>query len=363
MTAQVRLLESVAQQSLRVDREAGVLYGVKLLGEKSTNPPPEDHDYPHATRERALKLFEGARVFVDHPPPDRQTSRTGRSYRDRMGVIKNVTNKPDGVYGDYHFNPRHPLAEQLTWDAENAPETVGFSINGNGRPSRKGGRCLIEEITQLYSVDLVSRPGTTKGLFESERPVMITAKALREQLKDTRPGYAKALREMAEAGVLGDDALMDPPADVPAETAPEVDHEQAILDAAKACLDDTSLNAGEKMAKIKKLLGIIESKGGGASDTSTETATEESAREENRRLKLELAGVKACQEAGVRLDDVMTLAISACKDEAQVKKLVESARGSRGQSGARSSTPAAPKKLNESEVPADPNKRAAWLHS
>ena len=59
------------------------------------------------------------------------------------------------------------MAEQLAWDAEHAPENVGFSHNVEARIGRRGERVVVEAITRVQSVDLVADPATTRGLFES----------------------------------------------------------------------------------------------------------------------------------------------------------------------------------------------------
>jgi hypothetical protein len=71
------------------------------------------------------------------------------------------------LFGDLHFNPKHALAEQLLWDAEHAPENVGFSHNVLARTARHGEQTLVEAILQVQSVDLVADPATTRGLFEA----------------------------------------------------------------------------------------------------------------------------------------------------------------------------------------------------
>ena len=70
---------------------------------------------------------------------------------------------------DFHYNPKHALAEQLKWDAENASENVGFSHDVMARVSRRGGKAVVEEITRVVSVDLVADPATTRGLFEQDQ--------------------------------------------------------------------------------------------------------------------------------------------------------------------------------------------------
>jgi hypothetical protein len=55
------LQEKVAsgQAPLRVNRQRGIIYGVKVLGERSANPPPRNNVYPRKAREAAARLFEG----------------------------------------------------------------------------------------------------------------------------------------------------------------------------------------------------------------------------------------------------------------------------------------------------------------
>ena len=90
-----------------------------------------------------------------------------------MGVIRNVAARAgEGLFADFYFNPKHALAEQLIWDAEHAPENVGFSHNVEARNVRQGERVVVEAITRVQSVDLVADPATTRGLFESAAEIV-----------------------------------------------------------------------------------------------------------------------------------------------------------------------------------------------
>ena len=146
---------------MRVDRESGVIRGVKILGLKSRN----GRSYlPEALRQAAA-LYENAKVNVNHP---KGHPAAPRDYQDRLGQIRGVELRPgEGLFGDLHFNPKHALAEQLAWDAEHAPENVGFSHNVEARATRRGEEVVVEAITRVQSVDLVADPATTRGLFES----------------------------------------------------------------------------------------------------------------------------------------------------------------------------------------------------
>ena len=147
--------------SMRVDRQAGVIRGVKVLGLESRN----GRAYLPEALAQAARLYEDAKVNVNHP---KGNPAGPRDYQDRIGTIRHATVHPgEGLFGDFYFNPKHALAEQLMWDAEHAPENVGFSHNVEARVGRRGDRVVVEAITRVQSVDLVADPATTRGLFES----------------------------------------------------------------------------------------------------------------------------------------------------------------------------------------------------
>ncbi len=146
--------------ALRVDRTAGVLRGVKLIGLESLN----GRRYRPEALSAAVSLYEGAKVNVNHP---KEGPLAPRDYRDRLGVIRQVEFRAEeGLFGNLHFNPKHALAEQLAWDAENNPRNVGFSHNVLARLARDGEQTVVEAITHVQSVDLVADPAATQGLFE-----------------------------------------------------------------------------------------------------------------------------------------------------------------------------------------------------
>jgi hypothetical protein len=145
----------------RVDRQAGVIRGVKILGLRSRN----GRLYLPQALAGAVPLYEEAKVNVNHP---KGAPHVPRDYQDRIGAIRHVRLVPgEGLFADLYFNPKHALAEQLVWDAEHAPENVGFSHNVQAQTVRRGDELVVEAITQVHSVDLVADPATTRGLYES----------------------------------------------------------------------------------------------------------------------------------------------------------------------------------------------------
>ena len=194
-------------QQLRVDRAAGVIRGVKVLGLKSRN----GRRYQETALAEAVKLYEGAKVNVNHP---KGHPLSPRDYQDRLGVICGVQLRPgEGLFGDLHFNPKHLLSEQLMWDAEHASQNVGLSHNVLAHTTRQGDETVVEAITKVQSIDLVADPATTRGLFEQQDKVTAAGRAGRdssdtawddltiEQLQLHRPDLLQDL-EQAHAVLL-----------------------------------------------------------------------------------------------------------------------------------------------------------------
>ena len=135
--------------ALKIDRNRGVVRGVKILGLESRN----GRRYAGEAVARAAELYEGAKVNVNHP---KGNPAAPRDYQDRIGVIRNVRFTADrGLFGDLHYNAEHALAGQLEWDAAHAPENVGLSHNVLARTTRTEQGVVVEAITRVVSVDLV----------------------------------------------------------------------------------------------------------------------------------------------------------------------------------------------------------------
>ena len=167
----MRLTEQTAIAPRRVDREAGLIEGVRILGPDSKNGR---HYSPRAMAE-AARLYEGAPVNVDHPASERKD----RPLAEAFGWIRNVRQEPDGVYGDLHYLRSHPQAELVAEAAERNPNRIGLSHHAEGTVRMDGQRVIVETVERVHSVDLVQTPATNAGLFESEgKPMTIREAAM-----------------------------------------------------------------------------------------------------------------------------------------------------------------------------------------
>ena len=178
--------------TLAVDAGVGVIKGVKILGLTSRN----GRTYQESAVRQAMALYEGSKVNVNHAKGNPSGP---RDYQDRIGQIRGVKfREGEGLFADFHFNPKHAMAEQVAWDAEHAPENVGFSHNIQARLNRRGKQPTVEAITAVQSVDLVADPATTHGLFESEEKQDMDLQGITlPQLKASRSDIVTEITEQA----------------------------------------------------------------------------------------------------------------------------------------------------------------------
>lgn len=184
VSAQIHIVD--AFEGISTDElEQGVLKGVKLLGLRSKNRRNYDTD---GVRKTAPALLESARVYIDHPKDPSEP----RKYSEAFGVVTAYEYRSGkGHFGTLKFNVDHPLAKQFIWDVKNNPRGMGMSINGRIRQSDRrdsNGDVVVESLDEIRSVDLVTRPGTADGIFESEEEPMkledvLANKELMDQLK------------------------------------------------------------------------------------------------------------------------------------------------------------------------------------
>ena len=319
-----RFTESTfGSSAMKIDREAGVIRDVKILGRASKN----GREYSSEALDQAVTLYEGAKVNVDHPARNRPGEPPqDRGVLERFGVLRNVRREGDGVFGDLHYLKSSKSAEQILEMAEKFPETFGLSHNAEGKTTTRNGRVIVETLHRVHSVDVVDDPATTAGLFEStnqetEMTATTIGKILESAAKDkvakATPHY-KVLRELADAKSADGKAILlemegaDVPvavADAPVEVAPTASPEeqvkQALLGAIKAKIDSAD---EATLLAVLEALGMEDSltaalKGGkSAGDSGGDEPTKESVNKEGNQgsMQKELTELR---EAYTRLDN------------------------------------------------------------
>lgn len=253
--------ESVPQEQLGVDREAGCICGVKVLGLDSLN----GRRYDDAAVKAAIGLYEGAKVNLNHVLGD-------RNVLDRFGKLVGVEHRPGkGLWAArLVYNPEHVQARQILWFAEHMPDALGLShdVLGDGEEGEDG-ILVITHIESVRSVDLVAEPATADSLYESRSPMKkkIKVKDLASKHKDHK-GLQSLVTVLEDVGM--------PDMEVEAD-GDQVDLAAAIKGCMQAIMDDTSLDSKamlDQLKKVAKLRDELNGKPGGdegGSDDSQES--------------------------------------------------------------------------------------------
>ena len=172
-----------------------ILHGIKILGMESKN----GRRYTDSAMSNAVTKYEGAAVNVDHPEKE-----GARSFRDRIGTVEGVHHRPgNGLFANVQCNSRHPDTATLVGWVESNPSAVGFSHSIRAKGSVDADKkFVVEEIMSVNSVDLVTNPATTAGLFEQTEPeekergdTVEFAELTLEEIAKKRPDLARAMQE------------------------------------------------------------------------------------------------------------------------------------------------------------------------
>lgn len=224
---------------LRVDRDAGIIHRIKILGWDSRN----GRRYLPEAVSKKLALYEGAKAYSNHPAK----ATAMRATEDLLGIWHNPVVEPDGVYADLHYLKSHQLCERLCEDAERGLGLFAASHNADGRGVEgKDGILLITEILAVRSVDLVTNAGTVTNLRENYVP-QTTLRQLIESSKATAPMKVAWL-------TLLEDEFGDMPMDAPVEPPAGADGNALLAQAIAAYITAGTEPDHEMATKLLKLM-------------------------------------------------------------------------------------------------------------
>lgn len=338
-----QLLEHVdCGSAMQVDKTAGIIRGVRILGAKSAN----GRTYSDGAIEKAKKLYEGIRVNVNHP----REQGKDRQLADRFGKLVNVQKVDGGLTGDLHYLKTHNLAPSVVESAERMPELMGLSHNAQGRVENRGGKFIVEEILSVRSVDLVSDPATTKSLFES-RNMSKTVKEFYEAVFAAKLAGTTLLEEFPPEAMA---APVEEPISADADGDGQID--AAFKSMVNGVLDgDMDLKA-----KMKKIGDILKAQ---AKLTGEEPAAKKAPPKDDKpedtpeSLKAKIAHLEAkdgarslLESLKVPVDETKLKALTAVA-EADRKALAESWVGTKPGNPPKSGGPGAGTNINESKIP------------
>lgn len=222
-------------------------------------------------------IYEGLTIYKDHPSVDysdpnwQKKTLPPRSVDDVLGSIANVIYiEGQGLFGDAVFTKDCDLTRSVCLSAKTNPRQYGFSHHAAyDNVSYEGNIEIVGSIPAAFSVDLVTRPATTNGLFEGDSIVKDKAKGTQLGTQTVRQALeaicALPIAKRVVQALEGD--YMDAAMPSAAEGA-SVDDQiaSAFRTAGMAIFDDTGMDDKSKLGKLKDLFAA-KSKLTGTGDT------------------------------------------------------------------------------------------------
>jgi hypothetical protein len=181
--------------------EGTILRDVKMLGNYSKS---KKRRYLPAAMKKAAELYVKKPVRANH-----YLGKEVPKVESNLGVVLTATyhESNEEVRGDILLNPHNRLSKQIAWDAEHSPNSLGVSHLADGRVIHKNGSTDIVDLLKVDSVDIVSRPSTTKNLYESESEDVMTKQEFKEKFPEAYQEIldeGKAQAEEASAPLLAE---------------------------------------------------------------------------------------------------------------------------------------------------------------
>jgi hypothetical protein len=234
------LFEITFSDAPQVDRDAGVIHGVRILGRISRN----GREYSPAALQQAARLYEGLGVNLNHP--DRPQSPGARDVEDGFGWLESIDIRADGIYGDLHYFRAHPQADVIVEAAVRNPRRFGLSHHAEGSVVNQHGKRVVESIETVRSVDLVQNPATNNGLFEGETATV--NRTIQEILQEAGGGLAEAIGAPELASAVGQVVSLSESADLDEQV------ETALQTLLVHLLEDDNLERPTRLRQASRLL-------------------------------------------------------------------------------------------------------------
>lgn len=174
--ARIRSRQPIHEATSSASVSGNTVKGVVILGPNSKNvgESGKPRVYTQAAMESAVErqVYEGCHAYVDHVE-----EAAVRPTRELLGVFENVRYEEGKVRGDLVVSARE------SWFLEDVKnpalaKAIGFSHDAMIDVTETESSEEVTSIAEAMSVDLVTRPATTRGVFESmskKKPTRVLA--------------------------------------------------------------------------------------------------------------------------------------------------------------------------------------------
>ena len=175
----------------------------------------KSHYYPKELLAREYQIFEGLKMYADHPTPSEERERPERSVRDWVGTLSNVRLDESGnIIGDAIIVKLWLQDTLAALEANNLLKEMGVSINAIGKAVNtliEGVQtALVDHFIVARSVDFVTEAGAGGGVLLYEAVAhydidLIDLVALRERRPDLVEVIESEIRNQYKEGEMDKD--------------------------------------------------------------------------------------------------------------------------------------------------------------
>lgn len=219
-------------------------------------------------------IYEGLVIYKDHPAVDYSDPNWSRkplpprSVDDVLGHFSNVRYvEGKGIFGDAVFTVDDTLTRSVVMAAKHNPKQYGFSHHAEYDSRFEGKTEVVNAIPVAHSVDLVTRPATTNGLFEGGSAVADETKKTKTVRQVLEQHCSLGIAKKVIASLEGD--YMETPMGAMEEEVSTEDQIAAAFSAAINAVAAEQSDMKTKLAKLKQILTAQEKLAGGG-EASTE---------------------------------------------------------------------------------------------
>ena len=219
MSSRAFLEPGADEQDAKQPKKKSRVYLVTIIEEGLGNSKDKNY-YSGDALKGAVKLFDGAKAFCDHPDAISEKTLPERSMKDLVGWYTDcyVDARPDTgkarLRGKLHF---FPTASWLTGMIDTiltdptSKDMFGISINavGKTRPAEMNGEVvnLVEEFQRVDSADVVTEPaarGKFEKILESKRGARkVTTSMKGKRVRESGALTSEQIKEVADGLTRG----------------------------------------------------------------------------------------------------------------------------------------------------------------
>lgn len=159
----------------------------------------EDRYYPAEMLKRDFKVFEGQKMYADHPTEEEDQARPERSIKDWVATLRDVEVDESGIVtGFAEIIEPWMMTKLASLRDKDMLSEMGISINAIGSATKDNidgkDTLVIEKLVGCRSVDFVTEPGAggEVTLYESDRQHDVDLVDL-SGLRERRPDLVKSI--------------------------------------------------------------------------------------------------------------------------------------------------------------------------